>query len=57
MIGYQFGTKFNLVFCAKSSLIGSLFQRAADAFLSQGKFKPSSSDSADRGRSIIRVIK
>ena len=25
-------------------------------FLSQGEFKPSSSDSADRGRSIIRVI-
>jgi hypothetical protein len=39
----------------KSSLIGSLFQRAADVFLSQGEFKPSSSDSADRGRSIIRV--
>jgi hypothetical protein len=31
-------------------LIGSLFQRAADTFLSQGEFKPSSSDSADRGR-------
>ena len=27
-----------------------------DAFLSQGEFKPSSSDSADGGRSIIRVI-
>jgi hypothetical protein len=33
----------------------SLFQRAADAFLSQGEFKPSFSDSADRGCSIIRV--
>jgi hypothetical protein len=29
--------------------------RPADAFLSQGEFKPSSSDSADRERSIIRV--
>ena len=33
----------------------SLSQWAADAFLSQGEFKPSSSNSADRGRSIIRV--
>jgi hypothetical protein len=34
-----------------------IFQRAADACLSQGEFKPSYSDSVDRGSSIIRVIK
>jgi hypothetical protein len=36
-------------------LIGRLNQRAADGFLPLRAFKPSSSDSADRGRSIIRV--
>ena len=36
-------------------LIGRLNQTAADGFLSLRAFKPSSSDSADRGRSIIRV--
>jgi hypothetical protein len=36
-------------------LIGRLNQPAADGFLSLRAFKPSSSDSADRGRSIIQV--
>ena len=36
-------------------LIGRLNQPAADGFLPLRAFKPSSSDSADRGRSIIRV--
>ena len=36
-------------------LIGRLNQTAADGFLPLRAFKPSSSDSADRGRSIIRV--
>ena len=35
-------------------LIGRLNQPAADAFLPLRAFKPSSSDSADRGRSIIQ---
>jgi hypothetical protein len=33
-----------------------LNQPAADGFLPLREFKPSSSDSADRGRSIIQVI-
>ena len=37
-------------------MIGRLNQTAADGFLPLRAFKPSSSDSADRGRSIIRVI-
>jgi hypothetical protein len=37
-------------------LIGRLNQPAADAFLPLRAFKPSSSDSADRGHSIIQVI-
>ena len=37
-------------------LIGRLNQTAADGFLPLRAFKPSSSDSADRGRSIIRVM-
>jgi hypothetical protein len=37
-------------------LIGRLNQPAADGFLPLTAFKPSSSDSADRGRSIIQVI-
>jgi hypothetical protein len=37
-------------------LIGRLNQTAADGFLPLRAFKPSSSDSADRGRNIIRVI-
>jgi hypothetical protein len=36
-------------------LIGRLNQTAADRFLPLRAFKPSYSDSADRGRSIIRV--
>jgi hypothetical protein len=36
-------------------LIGRLNQTAADGFLPLRAFKPSSSDSADRGRRIIRV--
>jgi hypothetical protein len=36
-------------------LIGRLNQPAADGFLPLRAFKPSSSDSADRGRSIIQV--
>jgi hypothetical protein len=36
-------------------LIVRLNQTAADGFLPLRAFKPSSSDSADRGRSIIRV--
>ena len=36
-------------------LIGRLNQTTADGVLSLSAFKPSSSDSADRGRSIIRV--
>ena len=36
-------------------LIGLLNQTAADVFLPFRAFEPSSSDSADRGRSIIRV--
>jgi hypothetical protein len=37
-------------------LIGRLNQPAADRFLPLRAFKPSSSDSADRGRSIIQVM-
>jgi hypothetical protein len=37
-------------------LIGRLNQPAADGFLPLREFKPSSSDSTDRGRSIIQVI-
>jgi hypothetical protein len=36
-------------------LIGRLNQPPADGFLPLRAFKPSSSDSADRGRSIIQV--
>jgi hypothetical protein len=36
-------------------LIGRLNQTAADGVFPLSAFKPSSSDSADRGRSIIRV--
>ena len=36
-------------------LIGRLNQTAADGFLPLRALKPSSSDSADRGHSIIRV--
>ena len=36
-------------------LIGRLNQPAADGFLPLRAFKPSSSESADRGRSIIQV--
>ena len=36
-------------------LIGRLNQTATDGIFPLGAFKPSSSDSADRGRSIIRV--
>ena len=36
-------------------LIGRLNQPAADGFLPLTAFKPSSSDSADRGRGIIQV--
>ena len=38
-------------------LIGRLKQPAADGFLPLRAFKPSSSDSADRGRSIIQISK
>jgi hypothetical protein len=37
-------------------LIGRLNQPAADGFLPLRAFKPSSSESADRGRSIIQVM-
>jgi hypothetical protein len=36
-------------------LIGRQNKTAADGVFPLGAFKPSSSDSADRGRSIIRV--
>jgi hypothetical protein len=36
-------------------LIGRLNQTAADGVFPLSPFKPSSSESADRGRSIIRV--
>jgi hypothetical protein len=37
-------------------LIGRLNQPAADGFLPLRVFKPSSSDSADRGHSIVQVM-
>ena len=37
-------------------LIGRLYQPAADGFLPLRAFKPSSSNSADRGCNIIQVM-
>jgi hypothetical protein len=48
---------FNLNLLKCHNLIGRLNQPAADGFLPLRAFKPSSSDSVDRGRSIIQISK